>query len=82
MVIIKNINNENDTQKLLNIYIPVIQNYYNNMVLSYNDILNHLKEEFNLIVTLTDIHIYFDNNIEENELDIQLLTKNLNINYE
>jgi hypothetical protein len=82
MVIIKNINNQDDTQKLLSVYIPIIQDYYKNISLSYIEILKHLRLEFNLKVNITDIHIYFDNNIEENQQDLQILTTNLGIHYE
>ena len=55
MDFIKKVNNKGDIQKLLNIYITIIKDHNEDIVLSYRGIMDQLKKEFGLIVTLEDI---------------------------
>lgn len=82
MNFIEEVNNKKDIQKLLNIYINIIKDHNKNIIFSYRGILEKLKEEFGLIVTLEDIQLYYESTIEEEIEDTKNLMKNLNIRYE
>ncbi len=81
MVVNRNINNKSDIQKILNIYIPIIRDYTKNMVLSYNEIQRQLKIEFNIVVTLEDVLLYFETTINEEKEDLKQQVKNLGVGY-
>lgn len=79
---VKVIKNKSDKQKLLNIYIPIIQDYSKNMILSYNELKKQLLLNFNMDVTIEDIRLYFEPTINEEVDDLLLMSKNLNLFYE
>lgn len=76
------IKQKKDKQKLLNIYIPIIQDMNKSIVLSYNELIKQLKLNFNLDCSLEDIRLYFEPNIFEEELDLKTQAKILSLCYE
>ncbi len=78
---VKIINDKTDKQKLLKIYVPIIEDHFKNIQLSYNEIGKHLRLMFNTDATIEDIQLYFEPTIEEDILDLELLTKNLGYSY-
>ena len=47
--------------------------------MSYNEIANKIKEEFNYPVTRQDVELYFEPNASEEGLDLMLQMKNLGL---
>jgi hypothetical protein len=77
----KTINNKSDIQKTLTLYISIIQDLHKNIKLSYNEIQKQLIINFNYKASIEDIILYYEANLREEIIDIQLLTNNLGIRY-
>ena len=78
----KTIKNHSDIQKKLYVYIPMIIDLHENIVLSYKEIQKELLNNFNCSVSLDDINLYFEPNLTEETLNTELLTNNLGIRYD
>ncbi len=72
-------NNITDKQKLIHTYITIIQDYNKGLKLSYNEIVRLVKSNFNYTITLKDVELYFEPNINEERLDLQLQMNNLGL---
>lgn len=69
-----------DKQKLLHVYISIIQDYNKNLILSYNEYVRVIKRDFNYTATVEEVRLYFEPTIEEDIIDLQLQMNNLGIN--
>jgi hypothetical protein len=76
-----NISKKTDKQKLLEIYVPIIQDYSEDIKLSYNEIIRQLKVNFNFDATIDDIYLYFEPTIFEETEDLELTIKNNGLIY-
>lgn len=73
---------EKDKQKLLNVYIPIIEDMHKPVILSYNELVKQLKLNFNLDCDLNEVRLHFEKTIFEEELDLKIQAKNLNLCYD
>lgn len=75
-------NNITDKQKLIHTYITIIIDHNRGITLTYYEIKNLIKLNFNFEVTIDDIKLYFEPNACESSMDKQLQYKNLGIKYD
>lgn len=78
----KETNKKTTKQQLLHTYISIIKDHNKGFSLSYNAYIKYLKEYFNFNVTHKDLELYFQPNIDEDNLDLKLQLLNLGVSYD
>lgn len=73
---------ETTKQSLIHTYVKIIKDMHKSIDLSYNEYVKQIKLNFNYDVTLEDIRLYFEPNVQEDVLDLRLQLSNLGIMYE
>lgn len=76
----KLLQNKSDRQKLLAIFIPLINAENKNM--SFEIIIQKLKFDFNFDATVDDLMLYYEPTIVEEVEDLQQTMLNLGIQYD
>jgi len=76
------IKKKEDKQKLLSVYISIIQDMNKSVILSYNELVKQLKLNFNYNCTLEEVRLYFEPTIFEEELDLKIQANVLGLYYE
>lgn len=73
---IENVNSISDRQKMIHIYLKIL-NISNNNLFSNVEIVSLLKSKFDYDVSIKDVQLYFEPTVFEDEIDLRLQMKHL-----